>query len=407
MSITIVQKSSLSRVRRGVTKALVLAGGAVTGGAFEAGGVKALNDYFTNFNVTNFDIYVGISSGSLIAAPLVAGLSPETILKTFYGTSHHFTRMRAWHYYRLNMLEWITRPIGFFKRVLGASFEYLLKGEFDIPSILSALPTGLFDNKALETYFRKNIERNNLTNDFNLTQRLSGKKLYICATGLDDAKLVIFGPDEKNDVTISKAIQASTAMPGFYKPVNIDGVDYVDGDVRGSAPIEVAVNKGADLIVCYNPFRPYDVSQLDKYVRQKQHEGWDKSRLAEKGFAAVIVQMFRVFLHTHFHVALDHFRRDPKFKGDIILIEPRPDDIAFYALNPLYLSNCVEATRLGFESVRNSIEERYEDIKRIFAAYGISMSRENVEKEFEKIASPEAKEGEIRATLETKKRKSA
>ena len=39
-------------------------------------------------------------------------------------------------------------------------------------------------------------------------------------------------------------------------PARINGVDYVDGGVRHTANIDVAIEQGADLIICYNPFRP-------------------------------------------------------------------------------------------------------------------------------------------------------
>ena len=405
MNITVVQKSNLKKVRKDAVKALVLAGGAVTGGAFEAGGVKALNDYFTNFKITDFDIFVGVSSGSLIAAPLVAGFSPESILKSFYGSSRRFSKLRRSHYYKLNVLDWITSSLSYLSKVMVSPFSYLTKGELLLPPILSVLPSGIFDNSPIEEYFRKNIERNHLTNDFELTKRITGKSLYICATTLDDAKRVIFGPDEKNDVSISKAIQASTAMPGFYKPARIDGVDYVDGGVRETAHIDIAVKKGAQLIVCYNPFRPFNPSEIEKYLKRKKSGSLNHDHIAEKGMGAVILQMFRAFFHTRLHVTLDHFRNDPNFKGDIILIEPRSDDVDFYGLNPMYLSNRVDATRLGFESVRNSIDQQFGEVAKIFAAYGIKMSREGVEEEFEKLINPDVGEGEIRAVLETKKEK--
>ena len=44
MGITIIQKSDLSVRKTNAKVALVLAGGAVTGGAFKVGGVKALRD---------------------------------------------------------------------------------------------------------------------------------------------------------------------------------------------------------------------------------------------------------------------------------------------------------------------------------------------------------------------------
>lgn len=383
MGITIVQKSNLKKRKHKSKKALILAGGAVTGGAFKAGGIKALNDYFANFDVRDFDIYVGISSGSLIAAPLLGGISPESILRSLAGKSKHFTPLTPWHYYRPNFSEWIKRPIDFFTKVAFSPLGLLTKGEFDLPRLLSILPSGIFDNRSIEEYLRTNIERNNLTNSFKEAERRTGKKLYICAMELDGARRVIFGPDEKNDVTISEAVQASTAMPGFYKPANIKGIDYVDGGVQETANIDVAINKGADLIVCYNPFRPY-----------KQDLG-KRERLSESGVLEVLNQIFRTFFHTRLHVALDRFSKDPKFKGDIILIEPSAGDSDFFKLNPLMLSNRLEAARLGFKSVRNSIEKRFDEVSKIFASYGITMNREGVEAEYKKISKKSASDPEL------------
>ena len=70
-------------------------------------------------------------------------------------------------------------------------------------------------------------------------------ELYIVAMNLDTAERVVFGHDEDSSLTISEAVQASTALPGFYKPARIKGVDYVDGGVRRTANIDVAIEHGA------------------------------------------------------------------------------------------------------------------------------------------------------------------
>jgi predicted acylesterase/phospholipase RssA len=430
MGITIIQKSDLAKVRPDHAKALILAGGAVTGGSFKAGGIKALNDYLIDSSVNDFDIFLGISSGSLIAAPLVGGISPESILKSLDGTSGHFTRLTAWHYYRPNLAEFIGRPIKFIVSaarwlphqfaergagadgVLAAIWRFVLHPTLEgydqimervfiafgegLPSLLSLLPSGIFDNRPIESYVRGNIKRNRLTNDFRETVRLTGKRLYISAMRLDDAKRVVFGPDEDCSVTISQAIQASTAMPGFYKPARINDVDYVDGGVHETANIDVAVKKGARLIVCCNPFRPYDP---DEFVHgfSKQAKG---ERLAASSVLAVLSQIFRAFFHARLHVKLDHFRKNPSFKGDIILIEPRADDVAFFALNPLSLSNRLMAARLGFKSVRNSIDEHFDEMGRIMSAYGMRMSRAGVENEYRRLIKSATSEGEVQTLLE-------
>ncbi len=437
MGITIVQKSDLTKKRPHAVKALILSGGAVTGGSFKAGGIKAFNDYLSGFTVNDFDCFVGISSGSLLVTPLVGGISPESVLKSLDGTSRHFSPLSAWHYYRPNVSELISRPISFMMQAatwlpgrvaaivgqsarwpggfIGAILDFvrhptdasyeelmaplttLIRGG-DFPSLMGLLPSGLFDNRPIERYIRTNIERNGLTNDFVETERLTGKRLYISAMRLDGASRVVFGPDEETDLSISEAIQASTAMPGFYRPATIRGVDYVDGGVRETANIDVAIDKGAELIVCYNPFRPYDSQE---FVRGMQRSN---RRLASSGVLAVLNQIFRAFFHSRLTVALDHFRESDRFHGDIILIEPRADDLDFFALNPLALANRVEAARLGFVSVRNSIEERFDEMAEILAAYGITMSRSGVDAEYQCIAEPDATEQDVQFLLEGRSR---
>lgn len=414
MGITIVHKSDAGRAPKRGGRALILAGGAVTGGAFKAGGIKALNDYFTDFTVNDFDIYFGISSGSMLAAPLMGGISPESILKSLEGRSSRYSQLRSWHYYLPNFDEFAIKPISFLLSAAGwlprrifnivsrdpkwlgdlfsaaisflsnptrSSYEDLIsplseimKGR-DFPSLLKVLPSGLFDNRPIEKYIRHNIERNGLTNDFDEAYRLTGKRLYITAVALDGARRAVFGPGEETQLTISEAIQASTALPGFYRPAHLCGVNYVDGGVQDTADIDLAVEKGASLIVCYNPFRPIDADSFVDGLKKKQRRG---SGLAADGIIAVFNQILRAFFHERLKIAIERFKMDPKFKGDIILIEPRADDAAYFAMNPLFLGNRIEAANLGFQSVRRSIEKRYDEISSIMKLHGIEMTRTKV-----------------------------
>lgn len=393
MGITIVQKSDLKK-KKGAKTALILAGGAVTGGSFMAGGLKALNNYMTGFAVTDFDIFVGISSGSLLAAPIMAGIMPEEMLKSLDGTSERFSELSPLYYYRPNLKEFVARPLAFCVR------QILNFPRIEIPSLLELLPSGLFDNSSIEKYLRNNIEKNHLTNSFEVAHKVTKKSLYISAMTVDGAKRVIFGHDENNKATISEAVQASTSMPGFYKPARINGVDYVDGGVQETANIDIAIRKGAELIICYNPFRPYDNKVLLEHIKKENRFASKDRRLSDDGVMAVINQIFRAMFHSRLHVALDHYRADPKFKGDIILIEPKADDAAFFGLNPLVFGNRIKAAALGYKSVRNSIDEMYKEIAEILNSYGIGMSKAKVEKEIKRMKKAGESGGFLREVME-------
>ena len=103
MGITIVQKSELGVRKHDPKIALVLAGGAITGGAFKLGGLKALDDLLVDRKINEFDTYVGLSAGALLAAPLAAGISPAEMLKSLEGKSEEFSQFQPLDFYNPNL----------------------------------------------------------------------------------------------------------------------------------------------------------------------------------------------------------------------------------------------------------------------------------------------------------------
>src|SRR5271169_1439016 len=72
------------RPRRSKT-ALVLGGGGFTGGVYEIGALRALDLLAVNSTVNNFDVYVGTSAGSFIAALCANGVTPEEMMRVVTG----------------------------------------------------------------------------------------------------------------------------------------------------------------------------------------------------------------------------------------------------------------------------------------------------------------------------------
>ena len=69
------------RRRRRDKTALVLGGGGFTGGVYEIGALRALDLLAMNSTVNQFDIYVGTSAGSFIAALCANGVTPEEMMR--------------------------------------------------------------------------------------------------------------------------------------------------------------------------------------------------------------------------------------------------------------------------------------------------------------------------------------
>jgi predicted acylesterase/phospholipase RssA len=424
MGITIIQKSDLSVRKRDPKVALVLAGGALTGGAFKLGGLKALDDFLINRKVTDFDLYVGLSAGSLLGAPLAAGVAPTEMLRSLEGTSLQISRFRPGDFYHLNTDELLSKPVDYLLDVMTYMPGIIVDVASELPSIVERarpaidsfmkkpglaklqdmaapfvdailtrrvplphyyLPAGLFDNVTIESYLRKNLENNGFPNDFRSFRRHTGKELYITAMNLDTAERVVFGHDEDCSLTVSQAVQASTALPGFYRPARINEVDYVDGGVRRTASIDVAIEHHADLIICYNPFRPFSNRVTHRYVPERGEFITEGTRLADQGIMTVLNQVFRTLLHSRLQYGLREYQDDPNFNGDIIVIEPTETDTDFFEMNPLAFWEGPKAGRHGYVSVTHSIETHYDVVKHILQSYGILMTRREVREGLERM----------------------
>jgi predicted acylesterase/phospholipase RssA len=415
MGITIVQKSDLSRPKENPKIAIVLAGGAVTGGAYKVGGLHALDCCLENRKVTDFHTFVGLSAGSLIASLLANGIGPEEMLESIEGESRRLGSVGFLDFYNPNLEDFVKGPLHFLWDFLNFVPDFilsvvlsnsLLKEDFrrsvfelvrhpsyenwrrllkrygrilgltrQCPSPLTYLPRGVFKNDRIESTLQRSFERNRLPNDFSSLYRWTGKELYIVAANLDTAERVVFGYNQNNNLTISQAVQASTALPGFYRPARIQGVDYVDGGVRKTANIDVAVESGADLIICYNPFRPFHNKVIARYSQEKKKHVIEGKHIGDQGVFSVLNQVFRILLHTRLDYGIDLYRRDPRFRGDIILIEPTGYDYKFFDMNPLALRERQRAAKRGYDSVSESIDRKYHQLRHILDAYGIALKR--------------------------------
>ena len=413
MGLTLIRKSETSRPKGNPKVALVLAGGAVSGGAFKVGGLKALDDFLVNRKVADLDLYVGLSAGSMLAVSLAAGITPDEMVKVLEGTSTRFDQLSPMDFYKPNLREFVERPAKFaydllayapgvayelarqipqLPKVLGPSLSAFAKQPSytraevvamklmehvsptrEIPALTNHIPTGFFDNRGLERWLRKNLERIRLPNDFKGFEEKRGRRLYIAACDVDTAERVIFGADENCDLSISQAVQASTALPIFYRPPRLNGVDYMDGGIRNTANIDVAIEKGADLIICYNPFRPF-LNRIDDEQGESQYFSAGRY-LSDRGLKVVINQAFRTLLHSRLKLALQRYLADRRFQGDIVLLEPRDSDAEFFAINPLAFWKRAQAIREGFESVRVTIEQNYDQLVRLLGRYGLEMDR--------------------------------
>src|SRR6202000_1915591 len=163
------------------------------------------------------------------------------------------------------------------------------------------LPTGLYDGSGIGDYVAEVLTDGGRSNDF----RGIDPELYLTATDLDTCDRIVFGTPEWRDVPISKAVECSTALPIVYKPIDLKGRQLVDGGIRSTTNVDVAVEAGAKFIVVVNPLVPY-VNAFEKTTPPMFASR--VRRVSDMGMPAIGNQTFRLIAHARLHQAVEQWQ---------------------------------------------------------------------------------------------------
>ncbi len=378
--------------------ALVLAGGGLTGAVYEIGALRAIDDLLIDRTVNDFDIYVGTSAGALVSSFIANGMSPEQMLRVIDGTSQEFAPLERGDIFNFNYEDIKKWGFKLPSKLIRAWSHYLRHYSdmtlFDLLwSLTEALPSGLYNSLGLEKFVRESLENGGFSNDF----RKLPRDLYIIATDLDTGDRMVFGPDKNSETPISLTVAASTALPLVYKPVQIDDKEYIDGSLRGTASIDLAIERGATMVVCINPLVPFDNARKDKIP----FLGPDGGNLSGKGIQSVANQSIRIFSHAGIHYHIKQIRRSHP-EVDIILIEPKPEDFQMFFYNIMRYSARLIVAQHGFESVTLDLARDYQYYKQALARHGIPITRRLVIEEFKEISDSNYDPAVIRQILEAR-----
>jgi NTE family protein len=367
-------RSAAARRRRRPSKtALVLGGGGLTGGVYEIGALRALDLLSVGRTVNEFDVFVGTSAGSFVASAIANGVTPEEMMRAIVrdGPSG-FPDVRAGSLLVPNYREFVSRGVKFPLRLAGVIRELVRDiGQVSAVDVVlglaEALPTGLYSGSGLENYVRGILSEPGRSDDF----RALSAELYLVATDLDSCERVVFGAEGFDDVPISKAVSASSALPMVYKPVEINGREYVDGGLVSTTNLDVAVEAGAKFIVVVNPLVPY-INEFDPALG-----GRSRRRISDMGFSQIGYQAFKLLAHQRLHELARQW--EDRYPGvDIVLIEPEPSDELMFTTNVMNFTSRVAIARHGFESVTLHFADEYQHFKEICARHGIEISATRV-----------------------------
>jgi predicted acylesterase/phospholipase RssA len=310
--------------REGRTKiAIALAGGGPLGAFYEIGALQALSEAIEGRDLEAADVYTGVSSGALIAAGLANGFDTTTMGSLFIDDTSTLFPFSPAMLLQPAFGEYLKRVTGLPAALLKAAQQYArepMSGVWSatVGSLAKLVPSAVFDNAPLEDYLRAVFNSPGHTDDF----RKLRSRLYIVVTNLNTGESVHFGGPDNDRVPISRAVLASTALPGLYPAVEIDGQQYVDGALFRTMNASLALEEGCNLVICVNPLVPFDARASARA----------NANLADEGLPAVLAQTFRSLIYSRMKVGMASYRiRYPA--ADSLLLEPDRNDERLFFTN--------------------------------------------------------------------------
>ncbi|GAB4396859.1 MAG: patatin-like phospholipase family protein [Rhodoferax sp.] len=350
--------------------ALALAGGGPLGAIYEIGALCALQDCLKGIRFTRLHHYVGVSAGAFVASALANGIAPRQLCALFIEDR----RTQAEAFDPACLLqpawgEWAAR-LGLLPQLLANGAWYGLTRRSSwmrtLERLSPALPTGIFSNAQIDAQLTQLFSRPGRSNDF---RRLKSR-LTLVATHLDSGRAVPFGRAGWDHVPISKAVQASAALPGLFPPVRIDGQDYVDGALLKTLHASIALDEGVDLMLCLNPLVPFDASVPEPATHRPWAFAEPIPRIAAGGLPAVLSQTLRSLIHSRLELGLKHYAQ--KYPNtDIVLIEPDHRDPELYLANTFSYSQRRHLAEHAYQQTRQLLRARHADLGGKLAYHGI------------------------------------
>ncbi|MGZ8843390.1 MAG: patatin-like phospholipase family protein [Pyrinomonadaceae bacterium] len=248
--------------------AVILSGGGASG-AYEVGVLKGLfrgESAATGYLPLNPDVFAGTSIGAYNASLLVAemanrGLGAIDYLEHIWlnclpqddSTGHNFiARYRADPFEFLDPRFVLRKPFQDALQVADdVSFfaEDFLKRGLRFFQSSDDIETRVLKLVDLSIIISNDPERRLIQETINFDSICqSDKVLKVATTNWSTGDLRIFSNDHLNEERGPKAILASTAIPGVFPQVEIEGEYYADGGVVMNTPLNLGIDAGADIL---------------------------------------------------------------------------------------------------------------------------------------------------------------
>jgi NTE family protein len=264
---------------------LVLGAGGVVGQAYHAGVLAAL-DRELGWDPRSADVIVGSSAGSITGTLLRLGVTAADLCALANGAplSHQGASVvdrilpdpsdlpspppRDW------LRPWRPPSAALLARIARRPWSF----RPDVAA-MTMLPAGRID----------------LTDRAAPLHQMVGDRwpedLWICAARRTDGARVVFGRPGSPPAPLAAAVLASCAIPAYFAPVTVGGVEYFDGGVHSATNADVVRNRPLDVVVVVAPMsaaRP-PIGAPDGLLRWAAHRRLEReARRLERGGTVVV-----------------------------------------------------------------------------------------------------------------------
>ncbi|MEY2421352.1 MAG: hypothetical protein QOI95_1419 [Acidimicrobiaceae bacterium] len=283
-----------------MTTTLVLGAGGTVGLAYHAGVLKALHEV-AGIEAADADLLIGTSAGSAAAAYLRSGYTSDDLWRMALGThetliglteSEIEERRRA-----LFTRNWAS-PAELMRLGIGTSYAMLriagLAPALPLPhSVKHRFPAGLFTMASAEAELGEQ-----------LTEAWPHKPMWLCAYDLVRRERVVLGNGAGTSLNMPRAVLASCAIPGMYRPVRDGRRVLVDGGVTSTTNLDLVAPRPAGLVIVVAPMA-YETGEAlrpaDQLTRRRAAKALAREtrRAREAGNSVVIIRPCRREVQAH------------------------------------------------------------------------------------------------------------
>jgi predicted acylesterase/phospholipase RssA len=366
--LTIHQALAPNKKRTRFKTGLAIAGGGPVGAIYELGALRALDESINGLKLHDLDVYVGVSSGALIAASLANGISTVEMCRIFMGQEYASIRFDPEHLMRPAFKEYFER-VSMLPTVLTRALLNMIRhpGTSNITQLIGQLgkviPSGVFDNESIHDFLESAFKASGHSNEFDKLKCV----LYIVAVDLDSGAAVRFGSKSHRNVSISRAVQASAALPGLYPPVEIDGHFFVDGALRRTLHASAALDEGVDLLIGVNPLVPFDSGE-----KGLNAEASDQ-RLTRGGLPLILSQTFRALIQSRMEAGFKKYYSSHA-AADLLLLEPHRKDEKIFFTNIFSYRSRNALCEHSYQVTRKDLLARHKELNKVLEKRGMSLN---------------------------------